>query len=885
MNMHLLIRSLPKLLGSSIHYVYIGCFVLVLALALLVTPAQATAQTTPPEAVVWTSLGPPGGNCGMLAIDPQVPTTLYSGSGETIYRSNDSGATWRALGITPPGLDSGNSFADIVVDQQIPSTLYVATRYQSIFHSIDGGVTWEVGIAEGLYAIGQLAVDPHCPGTLYALDWFGSIYRSNDNAVTWERISSGLPPGHMTLILDPQRIDILYLATGEGVLRSIDGGVTWQSISNGLPTGYVYTLALDPENSDVLYAGLQAGLYQSTDSGENWQIMTNSLTLGQNSSILIDPENPSTLYAGTLEGLYRSTDGGTNWQALGGEMLVGVNVTSLVVNPQAPAELYVGSWTRGVLHSVDGGATWENTNVGFIPGINAIAIDPQNPVMLYVATGEGDVARTSDGGGSWRYSSTPISSIIHTVVLNPQHTATIYAATFLDGVFRSVDEGASWSAVNTGLTYTSTDSFAIDPQTPTTLFVSTIKGIFRSRNGGDSWSQVSTCNGHNVAISPQQPAMIYAVGFLPFFLCRSEDGGDTWQTIQAEGPQDTPVLVRSLLVDPHQPTQLYAASWANGVSRSSDGGETWTTVNNGLTNLEVNSLVVSAVDPVTLYASTPNGIFRSTNSGDSWTLAASRPRGPQANYPFSHLLAIDPQTPTKLYSASHSNGLFVTDFETAGPMAVTNAAYNVRNTSATLVGTVGASNAAVQFAVTSAIGNYSTVTTLPAGAATIDDPLVSVRTIGLQPGATYYYRVVATADTATAYGGEQSFTTAPTLPVLAASNDARGAPGSVFLLQATNFAPYSHLAIAVNGWVVGTIPVAATGQARLALAFADTAPLGVYRIGVAEQVAGNAPVILVAGDAEVQLTLDAAAPQLVDTSGATVIAALSPTLYLPLIER
>jgi photosystem II stability/assembly factor-like uncharacterized protein len=58
---------------------------------------------------------------------------------------------------------------------------------------------------------------------------------------------------------------------------------------------------------------------------------------------------------------------------------------------------------------------------------------------------------------------------------------------------------------------------------------------------------------------------------------------------------------------------------AEGVFRSTDGGMTWSAVNNGLNNRWVRSLAIDPTDPSTLYAGTNGGgVFKTTSGGADW---------------------------------------------------------------------------------------------------------------------------------------------------------------------------------------------------------------------------------------------------------------------------
>ena len=63
-------------------------------------------------------------------------------------------------------------------------------------------------------------------------------------------------------------------------------------------------------------------------------------------------------------------------------------------------------------------------------------------------------------------------------------------------------------------------------------------------------------------------------------------------------------------------TCIYVGTAGGGVFFSNDDGTSWTAINNGLTDLSVNSLLIQGSN---IFAGTNSGgVFLSSNSGSSW---------------------------------------------------------------------------------------------------------------------------------------------------------------------------------------------------------------------------------------------------------------------------
>src|SRR6185437_14432128 len=93
-------------------------------------------------------------------------------------------------------------------------------------------------------------------------------------------------------------------------------------------------------------------------------------------ALAVAPSAPQTIYVGTPTGVFRSVDGGHSWVSAGLATRVRVlvpegvrqGVTSLLVDPQAPATVYAGlnphwegvrmKYAEPVFKSTDGGRSW-----------------------------------------------------------------------------------------------------------------------------------------------------------------------------------------------------------------------------------------------------------------------------------------------------------------------------------------------------------------------------------------------------------------------------------------------------------------------------------------------------------------------------------------------
>lgn len=279
-----------------------------------------------------------------LAFDPHVPSLIYAGSLQGVFRSMDGGNTW-----APAGLDT-YWIRSIVPDPANPGTLYAGTYFGGgIFRSTDGGDTWSswtAGLAKAEYFdFATLAVDPTTPGTIYALSGSGGIgaggdlplYRVTDGGATWTGVGHGLPATPLALAFNPMDLSLLagtpYVFIFSGPFGPppppILGGV--YSFANGAwvqqgSTDDIHAMAV---NGGTIYAA-GTKFYRSTDGGATWTTTTfhdqNANTAV--SQIATNPNDPSTIYLTTGGSLLRSIDGGDSFQTVSS-----LPLTTIAINP------------------------------------------------------------------------------------------------------------------------------------------------------------------------------------------------------------------------------------------------------------------------------------------------------------------------------------------------------------------------------------------------------------------------------------------------------------------------------------------------------------------------------------------------------------------------
>jgi hypothetical protein len=248
--------------------------------------------------------------------------------------------------------------------------------------------------------------------------------------------------------------------------------------------------------------------------------------------------------------------------------------------------------------------------------ITAMAIAPTcgpGNCRIWIAAAGGGVWRTDNalsGSPRWDYLSGSIGiNAVGSIVLDPTDASgqTMWIGTGEAnasgdsaagvGVYRSTDGGNSWSGPFGGAHFSgrAAGSIAVDPTNPSIIYVATTRAV----------RGVSSVGGATATIPGAQPQGLW----------KTSDGGASWTFLHNGAPtaaQCFPVItaacsgqgVRRVVLDPVDPSIVYAGSYARGVWRSPDGGSTWVQIKPSLLSLD------TAMRPEIAVTTLPNGKTR-----------------------------------------------------------------------------------------------------------------------------------------------------------------------------------------------------------------------------------------------------------------------------------
>jgi photosystem II stability/assembly factor-like uncharacterized protein len=484
----------------------------------------------------WEFLGPFGGSAAIVQVDGHHSGTLLAAtSNAQIFRSEDSGESWKALPF--PGQLRATLHA-LAIDQRNPGVYFVGMsselpQYSGILRTSDNGLTWKRIPAPGLIAVWSIAICPQ-DSRVIAAGGENGLWLTRDGGESWERATpwddSELTPV-VALTFDPWDSKILYAGTPHLAWKTADGGTTWQSIHEGmLDDSDIFSILVDDRRRRRVFAATCGGIYRSLEGGASWTKLSEPKGASfRTYHIAQDPFQPNVLLAGTSQGLVKSVDSGTTWRALSAR-----STRWIAFDPKRPNRIYVATDEDGLYRSDDAGESLQQINQGFSNRPFTTLAALENDLYVTALSAGGDlILRRSDSEPEWE----------ELLRFAPQPMQTATTAPALDDLW-----------IHDAVTTEGSDMLA-----------ATSRGLARSHNGGVTWQLVAgTLDGSTVSAlcrHPTRTGFLFASVFGKIF--GSRDDGRSWTPLTAGDEQASDLT--ELLVLPGVPDRLFALSRSRGV--------------------------------------------------------------------------------------------------------------------------------------------------------------------------------------------------------------------------------------------------------------------------------------------------------------------------------
>lgn len=507
-----------------------------------------------------------------VAVAPSEPATLYATNTKFgIFRSDDAGASWKAL-------DAPKKVLGVTVSAKDPAVVWAACETDGVYRSLDRGATWtamNAGISKEI-TMREIAIHPAKPDLVYAIGnkgWGGSLFISNDAGKTWTlstKVKKGMP-GNPT---NPDEA---------GPAGAGESAKDYSGLSS------VTSIAVNPQNPDELYI---SGNWRNQFSADGGKTLVERSTHADNTCTTDIQFFGGKTYATAMdEGLLVSDNAGGEWRQLlplkYDENMSGHfwrvrlakngDSTRIAVTASPWKSFGDAQCENRVYVSDDDGKSFTKSTPSadglpdYVPAPNtmwgrsfprALAQDPQNPNVLYLGLdgdaekGEtklgGGIFRSADGGKTWkRCAGQPGSRrMYYGVVVDPTDSKRIYWSACGEGggVWRSNDEGATWEHVFKNESWI----FNIDIVPSGALLVGG-KDLWRSTDHGATFQKVSNLTGDGtvvgIAIDPADEQRMWISRTTwdssdKGGIYRTIDGAKTWQEITGDIPFRKPQILR-----------------------------------------------------------------------------------------------------------------------------------------------------------------------------------------------------------------------------------------------------------------------------------------------------------------------------------------------------
>lgn len=233
-----------------------------------------------------------------------------------------------SLGTDGWKMQNGGDGGIVAVDPVVPTTLYCASQYGYIARSTNGGEKFDDfvdGLHDDFLFVTPYAIDPSRHDRLWAAG--RKFWRRDPGSAAWTSVATTPLGGPVSsLAIDPTNPDHLLGGTNAGEIVRTDNAtaapaaVTWTSTQPR--GGYVSSIVFDAVSPGTVYAtyagfGGGAHVWKSTDGGTSWSALDGSgdgaLPDIPMHSIAADPTRPGRLFLGSDLGLFVSTDSGAHW--------------------------------------------------------------------------------------------------------------------------------------------------------------------------------------------------------------------------------------------------------------------------------------------------------------------------------------------------------------------------------------------------------------------------------------------------------------------------------------------------------------------------------------------------------------------------------------------
>ncbi|HKV05580.1 MAG TPA: hypothetical protein VJO53_10795, partial [Candidatus Acidoferrales bacterium] len=257
------------------------------------------------------------GDGGFTAIDPMIPTTVYTGcdsvANALVQKSVFNGAVLPGPTLTFNPADSGINHGDrmqfippLTIDESNPTTLYFGTSF--VYQSIDGANSWNPispDLTNGTSGrITTIDVAHSSSSNVFVGTTDAKVWETTTGGAAWNEVDN-VVPGQLPTTREVTAVrskrgdttgNIVYVTfsgfgscggcDGKGhIFKTTNAGTAWKDISGDLPDIPVNDLIVDHQGTplhDALYIATDVGVFSCPDPEAatpctNWTVVGDGL--------------------------------------------------------------------------------------------------------------------------------------------------------------------------------------------------------------------------------------------------------------------------------------------------------------------------------------------------------------------------------------------------------------------------------------------------------------------------------------------------------------------------------------------------------------------------------------------------------------------------------
>ena len=472
----------------------------------------------------------------------RTPYSLSSGGdGSALWKSVDSGKTWKEISLNSGFPDSTLGIIGVTVSPANNNKVWAIVENKDkggLYLSNDGGESWSIvnserKLRQRAWYYTRVYADSQDENLVYVLNV--RYHKSTDGGKNFKTYNA--PHGdHHDLWISPENPKRMIIGDDGGAQVSYDGGKNWSTYMNQ-PTSQFYRVTTDDHFPFRIYAAQQDNStirinHRSSGSSiseSDWE----STAGGESAHIAVDPLNNEIVYGGSYDGfLSRVNHDAKSLRSISvwpdnpmGHGAEGMKYRfqwnfPIIFSKHNPKKLYTfsnqvhvtenegQSWdiispdlTRNdpeKLKSSGGPITQDNTSVEYYCTIFAAQESSLKEGLIWVGSDDGLIHVTKNGGGSWENvtpKNIPDWTMINSIEPSAFDEGTCYVAgtryksgDFRPYLYKTTDYGKSWSKITKGINEEHfTRVLREDPENKNILYAGTETGMYISFNSGKNW--------------------------------------------------------------------------------------------------------------------------------------------------------------------------------------------------------------------------------------------------------------------------------------------------------------------------------------------------------------------------------------------------------------